>query len=97
LVDAFIFLWAGYYGALRTGRLATGVVSASTTSLLGFIMFLLYAGITTPSLFLAPFEKPFIFVILSVLFAIAVGFGTILGTLGAAVGRWSAPPHRRLT
>lgn len=93
LLDALVFLWAGYYGSQRSGRLSTGIVISSVTSLLGFTMFFIYAAITTPSLLLAPFEKPFIFVIMAILMAIALGFGIAAGTAGAAVGRW-LPPSR---
>ena len=88
LLDALVFLSAGYYGSQRSGQLHTGIVIAGATSFLGFTMFLVYAAITTPSLLLAPFEKPFIFVIMSILLVMALGFGIVAGTVGAAVGRW---------
>jgi len=91
LLDAAIFLWAGYYGSHRTGRLGTGIVAAAATSFLGFATFFVYAAITTPSLLLAPFEKPFIFVIVSILLVMALGFGIAAGTVGAMVGRWLPP------
>ena len=95
LLDALVFLWAGYYGSQRTGRFSTGIVVASVTSLLGLTVFFISAAVTTPSLLLAPFEKPFIFVIIGTLTAIALGFGIAAGTAGAAVGRW-LPPRRRM-
>ena len=67
LLDAFIFVWAGYYGSMRTGRFSTGIVTSAVTSLLGVTMFFIAAAVTRPSLLLAPFEKPFIFVIVAVL------------------------------
>lgn len=95
MLDALIFLWAGYYGSWRTGRLSTGIVTAGATSVLGFTMFIVYAAITAPGLLLAPFEKPFIFVILSILLAIALGFGIAVGAIGGAVGRWLPPAARK--
>ena len=95
LLDALIFLWAGYYGSHRTGRLSTGIVTAVATSFLGITMFFVYAAITTPGLLVAPFEKPFMFVIVSILLSIALGFGLILGTVGGAAGRWLPPTRWR--
>jgi hypothetical protein len=94
LLDALIFLWAGYYGAQRSGRLITGVVTSSVTSFLGFTMFFIYAAITRPSLLLAPFENPFIFVIMAILLVMALGFGIAVGTVGAATGRWLSHNRR---
>jgi hypothetical protein len=94
LLDGLIFAWAGFYGSRRTARFSTGMVTSAVTSLLGFTTFFTYAAVTTPSLLLAPFEKPFIFVIMLTLLAMAVGFGTIVGTVGAAIGRL-LPPARR--
>jgi hypothetical protein len=90
-LDALIFLWAGYYGSRRTGRLSTGIVTAGATSFLGFSMFFVHAAVATPSLLLAPFEKPFIFVIMSILLAMALAFAVVLGSLGAVAGRWLPP------
>src|SRR5262249_10887245 len=91
LLDAVIFLAAGLYSSHRARRILTGVVTAGATSLVGFTMFLVRAAATTPSLLLAPFEKPFIFVILSVLLMIALGFGVAVGIVGAAMGRRLPP------
>ena len=85
LLDALIFFCAGYYGSQRTRQFSDGVRIAAATSLFGFIAFLVYAAITNPGLLMAPFEKPFIFLILSALLLIAVCFGIALGMLGAAV------------
>ena len=93
LLDALVFVWAGYYGSQRTGRFSTGIVMAAVTSLLGFTTFFIYAAITMPSLLRAPFEKPFIFVIMAILLTMAFSFGIAAGTVGAAVGRWSSPNH----
>jgi hypothetical protein len=73
--------------------MSSGIVVASVTSLLAFTMFFTYAAVTRPGLLLAPFEKPFIFVIMGILMAIALGFGIAAGTAGAAVARW-LPPRR---
>ena len=53
LLDALVFVWAGYYGSQRTGRFSTGIVTSAVTSLLGFTMFLIAAAATRPSLLLA--------------------------------------------
>jgi len=95
LLDAVVFLSAGYYGSQRTGRLSTGIVISSVTSLVGFVVFFLYAAITRPNLLLVPFEKPFIFVITSIFLAMALGFGVVAGTVGGAVGRWLPPTRWR--
>jgi hypothetical protein len=91
-LDAIIFLWAGYYGSQRTGRLATGILTACVTSVIGFTIFFIYAALTNPALLLAPFEKPFIFVIIAVLLSIALGFAVVAGAAGAVVGRRRTPP-----
>ena len=90
LVDALVFVWAGYYGSQRTGRFITGIVMSAVTSFLGFTTFFVYAAVTRPSLLLAPFEKPFIFVIMAILLTMAFSFGVAAGTIGAAAGRWSS-------
>ena len=91
LIDAAILLLAGYYGAYRTGRVITGIVLAGAVSVLSFIAFLVSASIMMPSLLAAPFEKPFIFVILLTLLALGLAFGVVVGTVGAAFGRWLPP------
>jgi hypothetical protein len=96
LLDAVIFVSAGYFGARRTGRLVSGIVIAGLTSLVGFTMFFIYAAMRDPSLLGAPFEKPFIAVIVLTLLAIALGFGIALGTLGATAGRL-APTSGRIS
>ncbi len=95
LLDALILLAAGYYGSQRSGRLSTGIVISSATSFVGFTTFFIYAAASAPSLLLAPFEKPFIFVIMSILLAMALGFSLVLGTVGAAVGCWLPPTRLR--
>ena len=96
LLDAAVFVAVGYFGARRTGRLITGIITAGTTSLLGFAAFLVYAAVTRPSLLRAPFENPFIFVILATLLLIALGFGMAGGVLGAAAGKWRSVRSVRL-
>jgi hypothetical protein len=95
LLDAVLFVWAGYHGARRTGRLGTGIVVAAATSALGVAIVFVYAAVTRPSLLLAVFEKPFIVVIVTTLLSIAVLFGTVAGAVGAAAGRWLPPSARR--
>lgn len=95
VLDALIFVWAGYYGSQRTGRLSTGIVTGAATSVVGVTVFFVYAAVTTPSLLLAPFEKPVIFVIMSIVVMIALGFGIAAGTVGPAAGRWLPPATRK--
>jgi len=95
LLDALVFAWAGYYGSQKTGLFITGVVMASVTSLVGFTTFFIYAAVTSPSLLLSPFEKPFIFVIVATLLGLALGFAVAAGIVGAAVGRWLPPSYSR--
>jgi hypothetical protein len=89
LLDAAFFVAAGYYGAYRTGRIATGIVNASALGLIDFALFAVYAMFAVPMLFAAIQEKPFILVIGGTFFAIAVAFAVTLGVVGAAVGRWT--------
>ena len=95
LLDALVFTWAGYYGSQKTGLFITGVVMASVTSLVGFTTFFIYAAVTSPSLLLSPFEKPFIFVIVATLLGLAQGFAVAAGIVGAAIGRWLPPSYSR--
>jgi hypothetical protein len=98
MLDAVILLLAGFCGAQRTGRVRTGLITATVTSLCSFLMFLAYASATTPGLLMAPFEKPFIFIILASLLSIAVAFGLAVGLLGAALGQRLSPARKaRLT
>jgi hypothetical protein len=87
LLDAFIFLCAGYFGARRTGRLVSGTVIAALTSVSGVATVFVYAAMRDPSLLRAPVDKPFILAIVLTLLTIAMVFGMVLGTLGATVGR----------
>jgi hypothetical protein len=93
LLDAAVYVWAGYVGSQRSGRLTTGLVTATVTSIIGFATFFIYAAITRPPLLLAPFANPFIFVIMTILLAIAMTFGIGAGMAGAIAGRW-LPPSR---
>ena len=95
LLDAAVFVWAGYCGSQRSGRLITGIVAATVTSVIGFATFFIYAAITRPTLLLAPFANPFIFVIMTILLAIAVTFAIVAGMAGAIAGRWMPPTRWR--
>ena len=90
LLDAMMFLAAGYAAARRTGRLVTGVVNAGVLGLIDFAMFAAYALFLFPTLPSAIREKPFILVIGFVYLAIAVMFALAFGAAGAAVGGWRA-------
>ena len=56
--------------------------------------FFLDAAIRAPSLVMVPFQRPGIFVIVSALLAIALGFGIVVATLGA-LGGWRLPLAKR--
>jgi len=98
VLDAVVLFGAGCYGAVRAGRVVTGLVTAVATSLVGFTLYFVYAAITRPSLLLAPFYNPFIFVILATLLFIALSFGVGAGLVGALVWRgWHRARRLRLT
>jgi len=93
-LDALTLFSVGYAGARRTGRFVSGIVIAGLTGVVSFPPFFIYAAMRDPNLLRAPFEKPFIAVILLALFAIATGFSVALGMLGAAAGRLAGTPDR---
>ena len=95
LLDALIYLWAGWHGSQRTRLIKTGILAAAVTSFVGFTVLFTAAAIRTPGLVIAPFSKPFIFVILSVLLLLAVGYGVLMGAVGGLIGRWVAPTPPR--
>lgn len=95
LADALIYVWAGYHGFQRTRLMKTGMLAAAGTSFVGFTILFTAIAIGTPGLLLAPFSKPFIFVILATLVLIALGYGALVGAVGAVVGRWTAPDTPR--
>ena len=99
VIDALILVWTGYYGSRRTGRISTGIITAIATTFVSLATFCAYALIVDPTLLQAPFEKPFIFAIMSIVLMLALSFGLVAGTAGAAAGRWlrSGPPKTRLT
>ena len=91
LFDALIYLAAAYHGVQRTRLIRTGLLAAGATSFVGFTVLFAAAAVITPSLVLAPFVKPFIFVILSVYLVIPVGYALLLGGLAGVIGKWVAP------
>src|SRR4051812_8439189 len=91
LLDALLFLAAGYYGARHTGRVAAGVVNAGVLGLIDFALFSAFTMFRFPTLFAAIQDKPFILVIGSTFLAIAMGFALALGALGAAARGWTSP------
>jgi hypothetical protein len=95
LSDALIYLWAGYHGFQRTRLIETGMLTAAGTGFVGFAVLFTGIAIRTPGLLLAPFSKPFIFVILATLLLIVLGYGALAGAVGAIVGRWTAPEAPR--
>jgi hypothetical protein len=90
LLDGLLFLVAGYYGARRTGRIATGIVNAAALGLIDFALFAVVVMLLFPAVFQAAWEKPFILLIGCTFFAIAAAFALTIGSLGAAAGRWRA-------
>lgn len=95
-LDAMVLVCAGYYAAQRTNRVASGVLTSVLTSISSLIIFFTYALVRSPSLLLAPFEKPFIFVIIGIVMAIAVGFSIVVGSVGAAASRLLPPALGRV-
>lgn len=91
LLHALIYLWAGYHGSRRTHLIRTGMLAAGVTSFIGFTVLFTAIAIRDPGLILAPFFNPFIFVILSVLLLLALGYGVLVGAVGGVIGRWDAP------
>ena len=95
-LDAALFIAVGYYGARRTGRFASGILMSAITAVVGLAIYFVYAAIRSPSLLAAPFEKPFIFVIIATVLALTEAFAVVTATFGAATGRWLPPTERRV-
>lgn len=94
LADAAVHFCSGYYVSQRTGLIRTGALVGAATSVTGFTILFSSWAIADTSLLSAPFAKPFIFVIVSVMFLAAVGYGVLAGALGAAVSRWPRQSQR---
>jgi len=94
LVHALIYSWAGYHASQRTGLIRTGMLAAAATSFVGFTVLFTAAAIRDPALILAPFSKPFIFVILSILLLMALSYAALVGAVSGMIGRWVAPARR---
>lgn len=92
LIDAAIYMWAGYHCVRRTRLLRTGILVAGALSLIGFTVLFASLAITTPTLLFAAFASPFIFVILATLGLMSVSFGAVVGAIGAMVARWVTRP-----
>jgi hypothetical protein len=86
MLDAAVCLWTGCYTSRRTRLVRTGMVATGLLGILPPGIVLSAAAAIEPALLLEPFAKPFIFVILFILFSLAIGFGVVLGTFGAAIG-----------
>ena len=84
LLDAVVFLGAGYAGARKTGRLLAGVLNAAVLGLLDFGLFAVLAALLVPGLPAAVLQKPFILVIGATFLTIAMTFALALGAAGAA-------------
>jgi hypothetical protein len=92
LLDGVLFLAAGYYGAYRTGRLATGIVNAGVLAAVDFAMFAMVATIMFPTLPAVVWQKPFIIVIGATFLMMALTFAVALGAIGAVAGRRNSRP-----
>jgi hypothetical protein len=90
LLDALIYLWAGYHGSQRTRLIRTGIVTAGSTSLVGFTTLCAAVAIGTPNLLKIPFVLPAYLLILSALALTALGYGIVLGFVGGYFGRWAS-------
>jgi hypothetical protein len=88
-----LYLGAGCFAARRTGLIRTGIIAGTVTSFFTCAITLTGMVVGSPQLFIAPFSKPFIFVILSFLILMALALGIVAGTIGGMIGRWIGP-HR---
>lgn len=95
LLDALVYVWAGYHASRRTGLIKTGAIAAAATSFIGFTVTFTSFAIQAPRLLMAPFSSPFIFVILSVMLLLALGTGVVVGTVGGIIGKWRTPAAPR--
>ena len=86
------YFCAGYFAARRTGLVRTGTIVASAASVIGFLVQFTGFAIDEPRLVAAPFDKPFIFVILAVYLLIAMTYAAVAGFVGGMFGRW-LPRH----
>jgi hypothetical protein len=86
LLDALIYLWAGYRGSHRTRLIKTGPTAAGVTSFVGFAVTFAFLAIRAPGLVIVALSKPFIVVILSLLLLQALSYGVLLGFLGGVIG-----------
>jgi len=97
LFDAVIYFFAAYCGVQRTRLIRTGVLTAAATSLVGFVVLFAAAAIVTPSLAVALFAKPFLFLILSAYLVVPLAYAVLVGVLAGNFSRWVAPHARRTT
>lgn len=97
VVDAGLFVVIGFHGARRGGRIGSGIAMCAVVGFAGFALFLVYGVVQTPDLFVVPFQKPFVFAILAIAFAIAETFAMVTGAFGAAIGRRRRPTELRLS
>ena len=93
LAQGVAYACGGYFASRRTGLMRTGTIVASATSVIAFTTQFTAFAVIDPRLLAAPFEKPFIFVILAVYLLVASAYAALAGSIGGAVGRWW--PRRR--
>jgi hypothetical protein len=91
LLNALIYLWAGYIASRRTRLVKTGMLAAGATSFVGLFVFFTAAAIRAPGLVLAPLANPFIFVILSILMLQGLAYGVLMGAVGGVISTRFGP------
>ena len=94
LLHGLIYVWAGYHASQRTRLIRTGMLAGAATGFVGLTVLFIGSAIKDPALVLAPFAKPFIFVILSILLLLALSYGVVVGAVGGVIGRWVGPGPR---
>jgi hypothetical protein len=93
-IHAAVYVWAGYHAARRTGRIASAMLATGSIGLVGYIAFFAVATMINPGLVAAPFSKPFIVVILTLMLLMALGFAVAVGALAGAIGRRASATPR---
>lgn len=97
LLDATIYFFVAYRGVQRTRLITTGVLAATATSLVGFVVLFTSAAMVTPSLAVALFANPGLFVILSAYLLVPLTYAILVGTVAGAFSRWIVPLAGRAT
>jgi hypothetical protein len=88
LAQGVTYACAGYFVSRRTGLMRTGTIVACAAGVIGYTVQFTAFAVVDPRLVAAPFEKPFIFVILAVYLLTALAYAAVAGSIGGALGRW---------